>query len=91
MQKTLTIVSLLALLGTTAPAFAQQSANQPVTRAQVVAEVKALQRVGYNPARAQGPDYPLNLQAAEKRLAAERDASLDYGVTTDSNSEAGKR
>lgn len=91
MQKALAIVSLLSLVATTGPVFAQESGSQPVTRAQVVAEVKALQRVGYNPASAQGPDYPLNLQAAQRRLAAERDGALQYGTMSEGTSEAGKR
>jgi len=53
-------------------AFAQQQNNAPVTRAQVRAELAALESVGYNPN--DWINYPENIQAAEQRLAAKRAA-----------------
>jgi hypothetical protein len=50
--------------------FAQQS-NEPVTRAQVRAELVQLEKAGYNPANADETDYPADIQAAEARVAAQ--------------------
>jgi outer membrane lipoprotein-sorting protein len=59
------------VLSLPAIAFAQQN-NGPVTRAQVRAELAALESVGYNPN--DWINYPENIQAAEQRLAAKRAA-----------------
>ncbi|KVC58594.1 DUF4148 domain-containing protein [Burkholderia stagnalis] len=53
----------------TASAFASDEA-QAVTRAQVRAELRQLQRAGYQPGRANDPHYPEDLQAALKRIHA---------------------
>ncbi len=49
-----------------APAFASDGAA--VTRAQLRAELAALQQAGYQPNRPNDPNYPDNLQAALKRV-----------------------
>jgi outer membrane lipoprotein-sorting protein len=59
------------MLSVPAIAFAQQN-NGPVTRAQVRAELAALESEGYNPN--DWINYPENVQAAERRLAAKRAA-----------------
>ncbi|CAB3771195.1 hypothetical protein LMG29660_06824 [Burkholderia puraquae] len=48
-----------------APAFASEAT---VTRAQVRAELAALQQAGYLPNRPNDPNYPDNLQAALRRV-----------------------
>ncbi len=48
-----------------APAFASEST---VTRAQVRAELAALQQAGYQPNRPNDPNYPDNIQAALNRI-----------------------
>jgi hypothetical protein len=57
------------ILAAPALSFAQQS-NAPVTRAEVRAELAALEKAGYNPN--DWMDYPENLQAAQQRVDAER-------------------
>ncbi|MBR8061203.1 DUF4148 domain-containing protein [Burkholderia dolosa] len=66
-MKTQLIAVLLAAVSAaaTAPAFA---AENPVTRAQVRAELAALEKAGYLPNRPNDPHYPDNLQAALNRV-----------------------
>lgn len=56
-----------------AMSFAQsvQNAQAPVTRAQVVADLIAVEKAGYNPGR-NDDDYPADIQAAEAKVAAEQ-------------------
>jgi hypothetical protein len=69
-MKSSILATLVALaIGTSAVSHAQT--NQPVTRAQVRAEVVALERYGYKPNR---DDYPVTLLRAQQRLSEEQDA-----------------
>ena len=63
--------------------FAQQS-NAPVTRAEVRAELAALEKAGYNPN--DWMNYPENLQAAQQRVDAERIAQAHTPAVTQSAS-----
>ncbi|TGN95465.1 DUF4148 domain-containing protein [Burkholderia sp. USMB20] len=95
MMKTQLIAALLVAVSASAaaPAFATEST---VTRAQVRAELAALQKAGYLPNRPNDPNYPENLQAALKRVrdnaatAADTDAS-GYGSDADGATQAGRR
>ena len=66
--------------------FAQS--NQPVTRAQVRAELIQLEKAGYNPTTANDYDYPANIQAAEARVAAQNGAT-SYGPAVSGSSQSG--
>jgi Domain of unknown function (DUF4148) len=72
------------------PAFAHtEDNNGPVTRAQVEAELLALDQVGFNTATDRA-DYPRRIQAAEQRVAAHQSAVASaYGSSTGSNSQLG--
>ncbi len=48
--------------------FAQEA--QPVTRAQVKAELKQIEAAGYRPNAGTDPYYPADIQAAQARVAA---------------------
>ncbi|WP_396330519.1 DUF4148 domain-containing protein [Burkholderia anthina] len=95
MMKTRLIAALLVAVSANvaAPAFASDST---VTRAQVRAELAALQKAGYLPNRPNDPNYPDNLQAALKRIrdtdatAADAQAS-GYGSNADSAMQSGSR
>ncbi|MBR8040718.1 DUF4148 domain-containing protein [Burkholderia cenocepacia] len=67
MMKTQLIAALLVAVSASvaAPVFAGEST---VTRAQVRAELAALQQAGYQPNRPNDPNYPANIQAALKRI-----------------------
>lgn len=83
-------VAFAVVLAAPAASFAQS--NQPVTRAQLRAELAQLERAGYNPNDML--NYPENLEAAKAKIAAQNpkaqgDASA-YGGRPDASSHAGK-
>ncbi|AFQ48129.1 hypothetical protein GEM_2974 [Burkholderia cepacia GG4] len=94
-MKTQLIAALLVAVSASAavPAFAAEST---VTRAQVRAELAALQKAGYLPSRPNDPNYPDNLQAALRQIrdndavAADTQAS-GYGSNADSATQSGRR
>jgi hypothetical protein len=53
-----------------APVAAFAQSEQPVTRAEVKAEVQQLEQAGYNPATAFDAQYPADIQAAEASVYA---------------------
>ncbi len=68
MKSLIQAVALAAVLAAPAVSFAQS--NQPVTRAQVRAELVQLEKSGYHPG-GEHTNYPVQIQAAEARVAAE--------------------
>ncbi|CAG9240099.1 conserved exported hypothetical protein [Paraburkholderia tropica] len=86
------IAAALAATVLAAPAlsFAQQSTNQPLTRAQVRAELVQLEKAGYRPGLS-SPYYPEDLQAAQARVA-QQNATAEataYGASTNGSTQAG--
>lgn len=80
---------LAAVIALPAVSFAQS--NQPVTRAEVRAQLVELQRAGYNPASDQ-TQYPQNIQAALARIDAQHNAAADaYGAPAETASVSGVR
>src|SRR3984957_5891206 len=87
MKSLIQAVVFAAVLAAPVASFAQS--NQPVTRAQVKAELVQLEKAGYNPA-ASDEDYPSNLQVAEARIAAQQNASATgVGGVTAGSSQSG--
>ena len=84
-------VALAVALVAPVAAFAQS--NQPLTRAEVRADLARVERAGYNPL--DRLHYPENIQAAEQRVAAhEGVAQADtsgYGSDVQSTSRSGHR
>ena len=82
---------IAALISAPLAAFAQS--NQPVTRAQVRAELIQLEKAGYNAGTSNDYDYPANIQAAEARVAAQNGPAQTsgYGPATSGSSQAGSR
>jgi hypothetical protein len=66
--------------------FAQS--NQPVTRAEVKAQLVQIEKAGYDPAGDQ-TQYPANIQAAQARVNADNGAATDFGGATDGASASG--
>lgn len=64
------IQSLVVAAVVALPALSFAQSNHPVTRAEVRAELVALQKAGYNPSTDQ-TQYPQNILAAEARLNAQ--------------------
>ncbi|MFM0074618.1 DUF4148 domain-containing protein [Paraburkholderia sediminicola] len=89
MKSLIEAVVIAALITAPLAAFAQS--NQPVTRAQVRAELVQLEKAGYNPALSNADDYPANIQAAEARVAAQNGVAQTsgYGSATNGSSQAG--
>ncbi|WP_322028567.1 DUF4148 domain-containing protein [Paraburkholderia sp. J76] len=89
-MKALKLLAVAALAAAPALSFAQS--NEPVTRAQVRAELVQLQNAGYNPA-ADETQYPRNIQAALARVEASQVAqqagAASYGGMTAGSSDAG--
>jgi len=54
-----------------APALSFAQSNGPVTRAEVRAELIRLEQAGYQPGRGDNIDYPVDIQAAEAKVAAQ--------------------
>jgi hypothetical protein len=67
--------------------FAQS--NQPVTRAEVKAQLVQLEKAGYQPGAGDRTQYPRNIQAAEARVSAANGAATDVGGIADGTSASG--
>lgn len=91
MKSLITVAIAAAVLAAPALSFAQQS-QQPVTRAQVRAELVELEKAGYNPGLT-SPRYPQDLQDAQARIAAKDGAvqGTAYGASTSGSTQAGAR
>jgi hypothetical protein len=91
MKALIQAVAFAAALAMPMVSFAQS--EQPVTRAEVKAELKQLESVGYNPAVATDANYPSDIQAAEARVAAKNQMaqsdSTGYGTTATGSSQTG--
>ena len=87
------IQTIVIAIAIAAPAAAFAQSNQPVTRAQVRAELVQLEQAGYRPTAGTDPDYPADIQAAEARVAAENAAASNsgYGPSTSGTSQSGTR
>lgn len=85
------VIALSLIIGVPTVGFGRTS-NDPVTRAQVRAELVQLEHAGYKPSRTQ---YPSDIQAAEARVAAQSpatgNAEAAYGGTATGTSQAGHR
>jgi len=88
-MKALKLLALAALAVAPVLSFAQS--NEPVTRAQVRAELVQLQKAGYNPASDE-TQYPSNIQAALARVeatqVAQQAAASSYGGVAAGSSDA---
>ncbi len=86
------IKSVALALAIAAPVVSFAQSNQPVTRAQVRAELVQLEKAGYSPIRGADPYYPTDIQAAEARVAAQNGgvaASSDVGGVSGETSATG--
>jgi hypothetical protein len=80
---------IAALVALPAVSFAQSS--QPVTRAEVRAQLVELEKAGYVPG-GDATQYPQNIQEAQARLNAQKGiATSSYGEPSGTTSSAGAR
>ncbi|MEI7297373.1 DUF4148 domain-containing protein [Paraburkholderia tropica] len=83
--------ALIVASAIAAPAFAGADAPA-LTRAQVRAELVQLQAAGYGHSRGEDANYPVEIQAAEARVAVQNSGASSYGgVVADGSSAAGVR
>jgi opacity protein-like surface antigen len=91
MKTLISAVVVAAALAAPVASFAQS--NQPVTRAQVRAELVQLEKAGYNPI-GDSINYPANIQAAQARVDAEHGtaqaATSGYGSPAVGTSQSGR-
>jgi hypothetical protein len=80
------VQALIVATAIAAPVASFAQANQPVTRAQVRAELVALQKAGYRVGDGDNAHYPDAIQAAEAKIAAQQSA---VGGVADGSSASG--
>jgi hypothetical protein len=85
MKALIKTIAIAAVLAVPALSFAQSS--QPVTRAQVRAELVQLEKAGYNPSNSSDTQYPATIQAAEAKVQS----NSDVGGVADGSTQAGQR
>lgn len=92
-MKSLIQAVVVAAVLTPVVSFAQS--NQPLTRAEVRAQLVQIEQAGYSPARGRDPYYPTDIQAAEARVAAQNGTAqaetTGYGSATSGSSQSGQR
>lgn len=86
MKSLIKVVAVAAVLAVPAISFAQSS--QPLTRAEVKAELAQLEKAGYAPN--DFANYPVNLQHAEVVLAGQQNGMTAYGPVENGTSQSGK-
>jgi hypothetical protein len=79
-------IALVSAIAAPAVSFAQT--NEPVTRAQVRAELVQLEKAGYHVGEGDKTTYPNAIQAAEAKVAAQNGAASGYGGVVSGSSEA---
>ncbi len=92
MKSLIKAVALAALVAAPVVSFAQS--QQPLTRAQVRAELVQLEKAGYNPN--DWINYPENIQAAQAKIAAAQNTGAQadatgYGSNAVGTSQSGQR
>jgi hypothetical protein len=91
MKSLIKAVALVVVLAAPVASFAQS--EQPLTRAEVKAQLKQIEQAGYKPGATDDANYPADIQAAEARVAAQNaTAQADttgYGTTATGSSQAG--
>ncbi|MDE1181786.1 DUF4148 domain-containing protein [Paraburkholderia sp.] len=89
MKSLIKAVAIAAVLAAPVASFAQS--NQPVTRAEVRAQLVQLEKAGYNPSQ-NDLYYPANVQAAQARVAPVNTVEQSgFGSSTNGNSQSGFR
>jgi hypothetical protein len=89
MKSLIKAVALALVFAAPVASFAQS--NQPLTRAEVRAQLVQLEKAGYSPSASDNSTYPAQIQAAEAKVAAQNAASGDVGGVVSGSSESGAR
>jgi hypothetical protein len=83
-------IAVAAVSALSIPLAAFSQTDGALTRAQVQADLQQLEKVGYDPAKGEDPNYPVDIQAAEARVSAQSGATA-YGGVTSGSSASGSR
>ncbi|EKS70104.1 MULTISPECIES: DUF4148 domain-containing protein [Caballeronia] len=83
------IQSLIVAAAVALPVLSFAQSNQPITRAEVRAQLVELEKAGYDPASDQ-TQYPQNIQAAQARVDAAKGLTA-YGAPANGNVASGTR
>ncbi|CAE6827451.1 DUF4148 domain-containing protein [Paraburkholderia haematera] len=86
MNSLIKAVALVIVIAAPVASFAQS--EQPLTRAEVKAQLIQIEQAGYNPAATNDSSYPGDIQAAEARVAAQHD-NTGYGSSANGSSQTG--
>ena len=76
------------------PIVAHAQISDPVTRAEVRANLISVEKAGYNPSGGEDVHYPADIQAADAKVAAQQDdqvVSHSYGGVAQGSSAAGTK
>lgn len=87
MKSLIKAVALAVVLAAPVVSFAQS--NQPLTRAEVRAQLVQLEKAGYNPSADNDATYPAQIQAAEARVAAQNESTSGVGGVVSGSSQSG--
>jgi Domain of unknown function (DUF4148) len=89
-MKLSTFIVAAALAIPAVSSFAQTASDQPLTRADVKAQLVQAERAGYNPFVRDDTKYPADIQAADAKIAAQNGSSAtSYGGMSDTTIAAG--
>ncbi|MFL9886281.1 DUF4148 domain-containing protein [Paraburkholderia agricolaris] len=86
MKSLIKAIALVVVIAAPVASFAQT--EQPLTRAEVRAQLIQIEQAGYNPAASGDSTYPGDIQAAEARVAAQHDTT-GYGSSANGSSQTG--
>ncbi|KAH0437172.1 hypothetical protein KCU90_g3930, partial [Aureobasidium melanogenum] len=86
MKSLIKAIALVVVIAAPVASFAQT--EQPLTRAEVKAQLIQIEQAGYNPAASGDSTYPGDIQAAEARVAAQHDTT-GYGSSANGSSQTG--
>ncbi|MGF6723603.1 hypothetical protein P3T43_002958 [Paraburkholderia sp. GAS41] len=89
MNSLIKAVVLAVVIAAPVASFAQS--NQPLTRAEVRNQLIQLEKAGYNPGANDDATYPVDIQAAEARVAAQNAATSGVGGAVSGSSDSGAR
>jgi hypothetical protein len=84
-----TLAAILAVGLLAGPVASYAQTNDPVTRAQVRADLISVEQAGYSPSAGEDVHYPADIQAADAKAATQNDSS--YGGVAQGTSGSGTK
>lgn len=87
MKSLIKAVAIALVLAAPVASFAQS--NQPLTRAEVRNQLIQIEKAGYYPSSSDDHTYPVDIQAAEAKVAAQNAAASDEGGVVSGSSQSG--